>query len=212
VGVDYVSPEFGSVALITVDVQVDTLDGQPLEVAGTSAALPAIAALAAAFRAAGRPIVHAVRLYRSDGSNADLCRRSAVQGRGEDARAGIERLAAGTRGRRARGLVRARPRGAARRPHAGGRAGRGRHLQAALGGVLRHRARGPSAAAGRLDDGVLRLQLPQLPADVDLRGERDFRVVLAEDAISGLYERGGRELEGIGVRLMLAVEIADAVA
>jgi hypothetical protein len=36
--------------------------------------------------------------------------------------------------------------------------------------------------------------------------------VLAEDAISGLYERGGRELEGIGVRLMLAVEIADAVA
>jgi hypothetical protein len=80
------------------------------------------------------------------------------------------------------------------------------------GGVLRHRARGPSAAAGRLDDGVLRLQLPQLPADVDLRGERDFRVVLAEDAISGLYERGGRELEGIGVRLMLAVEIADAVA
>jgi hypothetical protein len=33
--------------------------------------------------------------------------------------------------------------------------------------------------------------------------------VLAEDAISGLYERGCRELEGIGVRLMLAVEIAD---
>jgi nicotinamidase-related amidase len=37
--------------------------------------LPTIAALAAAFRAAGRPIVHLVRLYRSDGSNVDLCRR-----------------------------------------------------------------------------------------------------------------------------------------
>ena len=88
---DYVAPEFGSAALITVDVQVDTLDGQPLEVAGTSAALPAIAALAAAFRAAGRPIVHVVRLYRSDGSNVDLCRRSAVE-------AGARMLAPGSSG------------------------------------------------------------------------------------------------------------------
>ena len=32
--------------------------------------------------------------------------------------------------------------------------------------------------------------------------ERDFRVVAVRDAISGFYERGGDELEGIGVRVM----------
>src|ERR1700710_2517599 len=72
--VDYLTPDFRSVVLVTIDIQVDTLDGQPLEVPGTSAVVPRIAALAAAFRDAGRPIVHMVRLYREDGSNADLCR------------------------------------------------------------------------------------------------------------------------------------------
>ena len=41
--------------------------------------------------------------------------------------------------------------------------------------------------------------------------ERDFRVVLARDALSGLYERGERELANIGVRLMLAGEVAHAL-
>jgi nicotinamidase-related amidase len=37
--------------------------------------------------------------------------------------------------------------------------------------------------------------------------ERDFRLVLAEDAISGLYDRGREELTGIGVTLMPTAEI-----
>jgi hypothetical protein len=37
--------------------------------------------------------------------------------------------------------------------------------------------------------------------------ERDFRVVLARDAISGLYERGERELKDIGVHIMSADEV-----
>jgi nicotinamidase-related amidase len=41
--------------------------------------------------------------------------------------------------------------------------------------------------------------------------ERDLRVVLATDAISGLYERGERELEAIGVSLMTSGEIAEAL-
>ena len=34
--------------------------------------------------------------------------------------------------------------------------------------------------------------------------ERDFRLVLVTDAVSGLYERGEREMMGIGVRLLTA--------
>ena len=49
---DATAPEWGKAALVTIDVQVDTLDGQPLEVPGTSAALPAMAELCAAARSA----------------------------------------------------------------------------------------------------------------------------------------------------------------
>jgi hypothetical protein len=41
--------------------------------------------------------------------------------------------------------------------------------------------------------------------------ERDFRIVLARDAISGLYERGEHELVGIGVHLMSSSEVAKAL-
>lgn len=41
--------------------------------------------------------------------------------------------------------------------------------------------------------------------------ERDFRVVVASDALSGLYERGERELSAIGVALMSAREVLDSL-
>jgi nicotinamidase-related amidase len=41
--------------------------------------------------------------------------------------------------------------------------------------------------------------------------ERDFRLVLITDALSGLYERGAREMEAIGVRLMDSESVARAV-
>jgi nicotinamidase-related amidase len=41
--------------------------------------------------------------------------------------------------------------------------------------------------------------------------ERDFRIVLVEDAVSGLYERGTEEMRNIGVRLMSTNELEEAV-
>ena len=210
---DYVSPDFGSAALITVDVQVDTLDGQPLEVAGTSAALPRIAALAAAFRAAGRPIVHVVRLYRSDGSNVDLCRRSAVQ-------AGARMLAPGSSGSQlAPGVVEREGSFAL----AAEELLDGRAQEVGPGEVVIYKPRWGAFYGTALEAHLRRLgvsttvfcgcNFPNCPrTSIYEASERDFRVVLAEDAISGLYERGRRELEGIGVRLMSAGQIADAVA
>jgi len=74
----WTAPQFGSAALVTIDVQRDTLDGQPFEIAGTSTALPQIAQLCEAFRARSQPVVHILRLYLADGSNAELCRRTAL--------------------------------------------------------------------------------------------------------------------------------------
>lgn len=75
----YTAPMWRSSALVTIDTQGDTLDGQPLEIPGMSAALPNMRRLLAAYRKSGRPIVHVVRLYKPDGSNVDLCRREQVE-------------------------------------------------------------------------------------------------------------------------------------
>ena len=75
----YTAPEFDRVALITIDLQRCTLAGQSFEIPGTSDAIPPVAMLADAFRSAELPIVHVIRLYKPDGSNADLCRREQLQ-------------------------------------------------------------------------------------------------------------------------------------
>jgi Isochorismatase family len=77
-GIDsYVAPEMARSALVVIDTQVDFVDGGSMPVEGTTAVLPNIVRLLGAFRTAGRPIVHVVRLY--DGDEVDLVRRAALR-------------------------------------------------------------------------------------------------------------------------------------
>src|SRR5689334_9245387 len=76
----YLAPRWASSALITIDTQCDVLDGGALQIDGTSAVLPTMSRLAEAFRVAGRPIVHILRIYQRDGANVDVCRRALVEG------------------------------------------------------------------------------------------------------------------------------------
>jgi len=73
---EYIRPHYEQSALLTIDLQRDFLSDGPYHIAGTTEVLPAVRRLVEAYRAAKRPIVHAVRLYLPDGSNADLCRRA----------------------------------------------------------------------------------------------------------------------------------------
>jgi nicotinamidase-related amidase len=210
--VDYIAPDFSRAALITIDTQVDTLDGEALEIPGTSDAVPRIAALASAFRDAGLEIVHVVRLYLPDGSNVDPCRRAVVE-------SGIEILAPGSRGTQlAPGLV--------------DRADfeldpeellSGRPQEVGEGEVVIYKARWGAfyetpLEAHLRDRGITTLvfcgaNFPNCPrTSIYEASERDFRIVLAEDAISGLYERGSDELRGIGVQLMPVSAIVEALS
>lgn len=208
---DYLTPDFGTAALITIDTQVDTLDGQPLEIPGTSDALPNIAALAEAHRRVGRPVIHIVRLYQFDGSNADLCRRSAIEG-------GAGWLAPGSSGSQL----------------APGLAASDIRLDPDMLLQGRAQALGPDEVViykprwGAFYGTELELHLrawgisttvfcgcnfPNCPrTSIYEASERDFRVVLVEDAISGLYDKGRKELENIGVSLMTTAAIVEALA
>src|SRR5262245_27846873 len=75
---NYIQPDFANAALLSIDVQRDVLTGGPLDFASPEELLPNMARVVDAFRAANRPIVHVVRLYLKDGSNAELCRRASL--------------------------------------------------------------------------------------------------------------------------------------
>jgi nicotinamidase-related amidase len=204
---DYVSPKFDSIALVTIDLQRDVLDGQRYAVAGTSAAAGVTADLCDAFRDVRAPIIHVVRLYSEDGSNVDRCRRGAVE-------EGLKLVITGSPGAEiAEAVI---PQGAVL------------DTERLLGGEVQEL--GPNEVAiykprwGAFYETPLEQHLrglgvsslafcgcnfPNCPrTSIYEASERDFRVVVAEDAVSGLYDRGRDELRGIGARLMTGAEIA----
>lgn len=88
---EYTRPDPEDAALLTIDVQNDfTLPDAPAKIQGTDDAVPQMVRLVEAFRAAGLPIIHVVRLYRADGSNVDQCRRQAIEDGAEIVRPGTE--------------------------------------------------------------------------------------------------------------------------
>ena len=164
---DGISPRFDQSALITIDTQIDTLDGQPLEIPGTTAALPAIATLTQSFRKSGRPIIDVVRLYLADGSNAEPSRSSRVSGDTPILRPGHEGrliapeilgdvpgeldddllLSGGIQSLGPNEVVIFKPR---------------------WGGLLSDAPRRASRTQRHQHTGLLRLQLPELPSNIDL--------------------------------------------
>ena len=77
----YTNPDWFRSVLLTIDVQRDfTVPGAPFLIPGTSEIVPTLQRLLNAYRCAGLPIIHVIRLYLADGSNVDLCRRESVEG------------------------------------------------------------------------------------------------------------------------------------
>ncbi|MBN1332890.1 MAG: cysteine hydrolase, partial [Synergistales bacterium] len=76
----YTLPDPAHSVLLTIDVQREFLrEGstgrdEKLEV------IPCIKGITGLFRSKGLPIIHVVRIYLHDGSNADICRREEIEG------------------------------------------------------------------------------------------------------------------------------------
>ena len=77
---EYIRPQKEHVALITLSAQRDyILPSSPIRASGLSRAIPAMSKLVQGFRDRLAPVYHSIRLYKTDGSNVDLCRRTAVE-------------------------------------------------------------------------------------------------------------------------------------
>ncbi len=203
----YTKPNFKSSALITIDVQRDTLDGQPLEIKGTSDALPQIRLLLDFYRKNNLPIIHIVRIYKADGSNVDICRKEIVE--------------QGT------SLLKENSIGAELAKELFENDNIRYNSKLLLDGgiqnisdseVIIYKPRWGAFYNTPLDQHLNNLSVdtliftgcnfPNCPrTSIYEASERDYKIVLAEDALSGLYEQGKKELENIGVIIEKTSEI-----
>ena len=208
---DYTRPDFSAIALITIDMQNDFLDGQPAEIPGTSQALSQMRKLVEAFRRARLPVIHMVRLYKADGSNAELCRRASI---GQ----GATLVCPGTSGAEL-----AQPLLPASESKLDG--------ELLLSGAIQSLGPGESAiykprwgaffgtplekhlsGLGVTSLAFAGCNFPNCPrTSIYEASERDFRIVLVEDAVSGLYDRGREEMKNIGVVLLKSDQVAQSV-
>jgi len=206
---EYIKPRPESSGLLTIDTQNDfTLPGAPAEIEGTAQAVPQMERLAEAFRSADAPIVNVVRLYKEDGSNVDQCRRATIE-------SGAEIVRPGTDGAE---LV------AELKPSADVRV----DAETLLGGDFQeigpqewimYKPRWSAFYRTGLEDFlaarsvntivVCGCNFPNCPrTTVYEASERDYRLVFVPDATSGVYERGIKELENIGVAVQ---DTADTI-
>jgi len=202
VGDPYTRPSADSAALVLIDVQRDFLDipddHAAMPVHGTRAAISAMARLTKAFRERGLPIVHVIRLYQPDGSNADLVRRRLIE-------QGAAIAAPGSTGSQiaaellpnvvelehelllSGGVQQVGP-----AEHVIYKPRWGAFYDTGLERHLRQRNSDTVVFAG--------CNFPNCPrTSIYEASERDFRIVLVSDAVSGLYDRGVEECRAIGV-------------
>ena len=206
VGDPYTRPSAGSAALVLIDVQRDFVDVSDhmggkqasMPVAGTAAAIAAMSKLAKAFRERRLPIVHVVRLYQPDGSNVDLVRLRLIE-------QGARIAAPGSAGSQiAADLV---P-DVVELDHelllSGGlqQIGTAEHViyKPRWGAFYRTSLERHLRESG-IDTVVFAgCNFPNCPrTSIYEASERDFRIVLVSDAVSGLYDRGVDECRAIGV-------------
>ena len=209
----HVEPHRDGAALLTIDVQCDfTAPGAPAEIPGTAEAAGRMGRLVGAFRDRDAPIVHVVRLYRRDGSNVDPCRRAAI----ED---GASIVAPGSDG--AELVDDLKPSASTRLDPDVLLAGDLQRIAEAEWAMYKPRwgAFYDTPLAAHLDSlavdtlVVCGCNFPNCPrTTVYEASERDFRVVLAADAVSGTYERGLEELADVGVAVTGTDEVVGWLA
>ena len=165
-----------------------------------------------AFRSTHKPIFHVIRIYNSDGSNVDLCRRRAI------AELGRKLVIAGTQG--AELVDELKP--SSKLKLDTGLLLKGKLQQVARKEWIMYKPRWGAFYATPLEKHLRELNtntvvicgcnFPNCPrTTVYEASERDFRVVLITDATSNIYERGLQELDKIGVELIKSDDCVAAL-
>ena len=208
----YTEPQPPVSALLTIDMQCDFVSpGAAAEIPGSNDIIANIKSLLTAYRKCDLPIIHIVRLYMADGSNVDLCRRHMVE-------EGMRIIVPNTDGAELVEDLKPIP---------------DVKLDADLllkGDIQKwgkkefviYKPRWGAFYRTPLDNHLKNLgvntlvicgcNFPNCPrATIFEASERDYKVVLVEDAVSGIYEKGKEELRHIDVRIWSTDTVHDKI-
>ena len=205
----WTEPHWGSSALVVVDVQVDFVEDGAMPVGGTRAVVPAIERLVEAYRRAGLPVVHVVRIY--DGDDVDLVRREAIAGGAPVVRPGtpgselLEELVPGGAGRLdAELLLSGEAQELGPREVALWKPRWSAFYRTPLEELLRGWDVDTVVVAG--------CNFPNCPrATVIDASQRDLRVVVVGDATSQVTDEGLRQVGALGATVASVEEVVGAV-
>lgn len=205
---NYTKPDFTKCVVITIDTQNDfSLPGAVAEIKGTNEVIPRMMSILDASRKNSIPIIHVIRIYKEDGSNVDICRRELIE-------SGVEIVRPGSIGA---DLVQSiKPSNAEEL-----------HYQDLLNGTIQqignsewalYKPRWGAFYQTNLEnflrdkevDTVIFIgcNFPNCPrTSIYEASERDFKVVMVEDAISGVYSKGIDEIKNIGVKVYTSAQL-----
>jgi nicotinamidase-related amidase len=209
----YTAPVPERSVLLTIDVQRDFTDpGAVAESPGTTDVLPAMERVLHVYREHRLPIVHVVRLYLADGTNADLCRREMIE-------EGKVVVLPGSQG--AELVEPLKPSPDVQLDSNALLAGKLQMLAENEWAMYKPRwdaFHGTPLEKHLRDLGITTVvvvgcNFPNCPrATVYGASMRDFQVVLISDAVSGVYDQGLRELGGIAVATLSSEQYLGQLA
>lgn len=199
---EYTQPDYNSIALIAIDIQNDfSLPGAVLEIKGTNEIIPNVVRLLNLFRKHNKLIIHIVRLYKEDGSNVDIARRkkienglSAVRPDSDGAEL-VKELKPNNERLDSKKLLKGGIQEIASNEFAIYKPRWGTFYNTPLERFLKERGITTLAFTG--------CNFPNCPrTSIYEASERDFRIIVMQDAISGIYEKGLEELRNIGCEII----------
>lgn len=205
----YIQPDYDKLTLLTIDVQNDfSLPGAVMEIRGPLDVIPNIVKLLLMLRESSKPIVHIVRLYKEDGSNVDNVRRKWIE-------SGVSAARPGTEGAE---LVKELKPNDTRLNSA--KLLKGGIQEIALNEFIIYKTRWGAFYKTPLEKFLKRkgvntlvftgCNFPNCPrTSIYEASERDFKIVVIQDAISGVYEKGLVELDNIGCEIISASEFIE---
>jgi nicotinamidase-related amidase len=213
----FTSADWRNAALLTIDTQNDfNLPNSSFAITGTFEIVPKMSQVLHAFRTVHKPIIHVIRIYNSDGSNVDLCRRRAI------AELANKLVIAGTQGAELVNELKPSSSSSSKVRLDTELLLKGKLQQVAMKEWIMYKPRWGAFYATPLEKHLRDLHIntvvicgcnfPNCPrTTVYEASERDFRVVLIKDATSNVYERGLHELDKIGVELMTSHDCVAAL-
>ncbi|ADU26496.1 cysteine hydrolase family protein [Ethanoligenens harbinense] len=203
----YIEPDFNYAALITIDMQNDfVLPGAVSQVPGTDKILPNMTKLLRLARDKSLTIVHVIRLYSADGSDADLCRRNIIE-------SGRKIACPETHGAEIVSVL---------KPNSTfldyANLQKGYIQEISKNEWVIYKSRWGAFYKTNLEKFLSNRRIttlifsgcnfPNCPrTSIYEASERDFKIVLVMDAISQIYPKGLEEMNGIGVSLLTTDQI-----